>query len=273
LYLMVEAVDETFAAKHLGSKKAPIFKPVTYKLFEDLGENWAAYADTYDLKTEATAEQEQRVIEFARLVSHAEDGEFAARVGEFLDLEAFAKFLAGQVILSNYDSILSNGQNFYLYLDPRANKFGFIPWDLDLAWGAFFLLATTEERERASIWHPWVGENRFIERVMKVEEVRELYRAALENQLAQQFIPERLCARIDQVAAVLRDPITAESDYRRKKFEEAIASEWHEKPPRRGSGGENRPVHQLKRFIHKRAHAVRDQLDGKNKGMILRRQS
>ena len=31
-------------------------------------------------------------------------------------------------------------------------------------WGGFFLIGTARERERASIWHPWVGEHRFLER-------------------------------------------------------------------------------------------------------------
>ena len=127
LYLMVEAVDHEFAAERFGSKATPVFKPVTYNLFEHLGDEWSAYAPIYDLKTKATPEQQRRVIDFARLVSSATEAEFAARVGDFLDLDEFARFLAGQVLLPNYDGILSDGQNFYMYLDPRSNKFGFIP--------------------------------------------------------------------------------------------------------------------------------------------------
>ena len=100
LYLMVEAVDNEFAAERFGSKATPVFKPVTYDLFEHLGDEWSAYAPIYDLKTKATPEQQRRVIDFARLVSSATDAEFAARVGDFLDLDEFARFLAGQVLLS-----------------------------------------------------------------------------------------------------------------------------------------------------------------------------
>src|SRR6185503_4629098 len=139
LYLMVEPVDNEFAAGRFGSKQTPVFKPVTYNLFEYLGEDWSAYAPIYDLKTEATPAQKQHVIEFARLVSSGTDAAFAARAGDFLDLDAFARFLAVQVLLSNYDSILADGQNFYMVLDPRSNKLGFIPWDLDAAWGTFWL--------------------------------------------------------------------------------------------------------------------------------------
>jgi len=137
LYLMEEAVEAAFAAERFGSRKTPLFKPSTYTLFEYMGDDWSAYARIYDLKTEAAPGQRQRVIEFARLVSSAGDQEFAERVGGFLDLDEFARFLAVQVLLPNYDCLLSTGQNYYLYLGQRSNKFGFIPWDLDAAWGNF----------------------------------------------------------------------------------------------------------------------------------------
>jgi RNA polymerase sigma factor (sigma-70 family) len=271
LYVLVESVDEEFAGDRFGSKKTPIFKPVTYQLFEHVGDDWSAYAEIYDLKTRATQAQEKRVIDFSRLVSHASDEEFAGRVGDFLDLDEFARFLAGEVILSSYDSILANGQNFYIYLDPRSNKFGFIPWDLDLAWGGFFLLGSRQERERASIWHPWVGENRFIERVMAVPEFRRIYRGHLEDFLARLFVPERLHRRVDEMAAVVRGPVAAESDFRLNKFEQAVGTKPAERPQKHNPHGSDRPAYQLKRFIDKRAASVRQQLDGKSDGIILQR--
>jgi DNA-directed RNA polymerase specialized sigma24 family protein len=270
LYVMVEPVDRRFAADRFGSRKVPIFKPVTYELFESLGDDWSAYAEVYDVKTEATPEQQRRVIDFSRLVSYAGDAEFAERVGDFLDLEAFARFLAGQVILSNYDSLLFDGQNYYLYLDPASQKFGFIPWDLDQCWGGFALWLT-EERERANIWHPWVGKNRFLARVMEVEEFRKRYRASLEDYLARLFVPERLFRRMDELAKVIRPAVAAESDFRLQRFEQAVSDHWPELPPRGGSEWADRPVHQLKRFIVKRAHYVRLQLDNKTRGLTLKR--
>jgi RNA polymerase sigma factor (sigma-70 family) len=270
LYVMVEAVGEEFALEHFGSPKTPVFKPVTGELFKHLGDDWTAYEAIYDLKTEATAEQLQRVIEFARLVTRASDAEFARRLGEFLDLEKFARYLACEVLLSNYDSLLSNGQNFYLYLEPASNKFGFIPWDLDLSWGGFFLLGTTRDRERASIRHPWVGQHRLLERVMAVEEFQQLYRRQLEDLLARLFVPSRLHQRIDAVAQVIRSPIAAESDFRLRKFERAVSDQRRERSSEFGQGA-NRPAHQLKRFIEARAVSVRQQLGGKTEGIILKR--
>jgi len=271
LYVMPEAVDADFALERFGSKRTPIFKPVTYELFKHIGDDWAAYEAIYDLKTKATPEQLRRVIEFSRLVTHESDAEFAQRVGEFMDLEKFARYLACEVLLSNYDGFLSNGQNFYLYLDPSSNKFGFIPWDLDLSWGGFFLLGSRKDREVASIWHPWVGRHRLLERVMSVEAFRKLYRAQLEDLLAKFFIPDRLHQRIDAVAAVVRGPIAAESEFRLGKFEQAVNDKPRERTTGRNEQGANRPAHQLKRFIEARVKSVRDQLDGESDGVILER--
>jgi len=276
LYLMEEAVDGAFAAERFGSRKTPLFKPSTYKLFDYMGDDWSAYAPIYDLKTEATPKQRQRLIEFARLVTSASDQEFAEQVGGFLDLDEFARFLAVQVLLPNYDSILTTGQNFYLYLDQASNKFGFIPWDLDAAWGNFWI-ATKAEQQQSSIWRPWVGENRFLERVMAVDEFRRIYRTHLEDFLPRLYAPERLNQRIDTIAAAIREPVAAESPYRLDKFEQTVGL----KPiaPRRGwQIGINYPVpfrdlipaNDLKQFIAGRARSVRSQLAGESQGLLLK---
>jgi spore coat protein CotH len=173
------------------------------------------------------------------------------------------------VLLPNYDGILADGQNFYMYLDPRSNKLGFIPWDLDAAWGNFWI-ASRAEQERASIWHPWVGENRFIERVMAVEEFRRIYRSHLEDFLARLYVPDRLHRRIDEIAGVIRGPIAAESTFRLDKFEQEVG--WRPVHPSRGERPNtfNRPAQELKPFIDKRAASVRRQLDGKSSGMVLK---
>jgi RNA polymerase sigma factor (sigma-70 family) len=269
LYLMVEPVNAAFAADRI-ARNVPVFKPVTYRLFENLGDEWAAYAAIYDLKTRATKAEQQRVIDFARLVTFADSPEFAARLDEFLDLDEFARFMAGGVLLSAYDGILSTGQNFYVYLDPRSNQFGFVPWDLDIAWGGFFLLGTPGQQERASIWHPWVGENRFLERVFAVERFRTLYRAHLEDFLARLFVPERLKRRVDELAAVVGSAVAAESDFRFDKFEQAVGRK-PLKPAHNDRQGADRPAHRIKRFIDKRAASVREQLDGKSNGVIMNR--
>jgi spore coat protein CotH len=271
LYLLVENPDGEWARERFAATNVALFKPVTLELFSDLGSNWSAYQRIYDPKTRLSEADQARVMGFARLVSHADDSEFARQVGAWVDVEEFCRFLACEVLLSNYDGILSNGQNFLMYLDPRTQRFGFIPWDLDHAWGEFPFLGTADQRERASIWTPWIGKNRFLERMLQVDAVRTLYRQELERLLSTQFDPERLGRRIDELAGTLRPLIEEWSEDRLARFEVAVSDQWTDGPRDGNPTGGDRPVWQLKRFIRNRAENVRAQLDGREEGGVITR--
>lgn len=272
LYVLPENVDAEWAEETFGVTHVALFKPVTLELFQYLGEAWPAYEEIYDPKTPLSEAQQRRLIELARFHTTATDDEFAAGIADYIDLDEFAQFLACEAALCHYDGLLANGQNFFLYLDPRAGRFGFIPWDLDHSWGAFPFFSTAEQRERASIWRPWVGANRFLERMMKVEDFKRRYRAALERLVDRFFVPERLKERIDRLAAVIRPALAEESPRKLAKFEIAVADQWADGPRDGNPFDENRPTYQLKRFVKARAQNLRDQLDGKTEGVVLTRQ-
>ena len=285
LYSLVEDIDNHFAEKNFGTKKGAIFKPVTRELFNDLGTDWAKYQQSYDAKTELTAVQKQRVFDFARLVTKANNQEFDARVGEFLDLKEFARFMAVTVYLSTLDSILGMGQNFFVYLDPKSNKFEFLPWDLDNSFGQFPLAGTQEEREQLSILRPWQGENRFIERVFHVPAFQKLYRARLAEFSGTLFQPERFTNQVNTVAAAIRNAVKEESAEKLAKFDKAGAGEsvTRERPGgngMRGGGGGGggfgprgpgggMTMKPIKAFVPVRSQSVADQLAGKSEGKII----
>lgn len=99
LYSLSETVDKQFARRHFGTKRGAIFKPVTPSLFADLGADWSAYNQTYDPKEALYEEQKKAVMDLCRLVTQADDKEFAAHVGEFIDLPEFARLMAVMVYL------------------------------------------------------------------------------------------------------------------------------------------------------------------------------
>jgi hypothetical protein len=264
LYVLVENPDKDWAREQFGVDGMALFKPVTYELFKDLGEDWKAYEGIYDPKTTVQPEHARRVMDLAKLVTHADDAAFAARIGEFIDLDEFALFLAGQALLSNYDGILSNGQNFLLYLDPRDGRFGFIPWDLDHCWGEFGLVGTREQREQASLWHPWIGVDRFLERMLAVGPVRDRYRRELERLRATLFLPDRLSHRLDELANVVRPFIAEESGDRLARFEVAVSG-----TP--ADLARDRAAFSHKRFFTARATSVTEQLEGRSEGAVLTR--
>ena len=275
LYVLIEDIGGAFAKDRFGEKDAPIFKPVTYDLFDTRSHDWKNYRQIYDIKTKATEKQWKRIEEFAKIVTDASDEEFAQKLPDYLDLDEYAAFVAGHVLMSSYDGYFSNGQNFYMYLDPRSNKFGFIPWDQDHGWGEFGYVDTTDNREHASIWKPGAYKNLLLNRVMEVEAFKKIYRQKLEQALAGPFTVERLYREVDRLAAVIRPAIAAESDFRLQRFDLAISTNWVSGPRDAGrdwrsSEGPRAPAHQIKRFIENRTKSIRAQLDGAEEGVKIR---
>ena len=277
LYSIVENVDKNFTFSRFGTKRGSLFKPVTRQVFEDLGDHWAAYQRAYLPKTPILEHEANRVIAFSKLVSHAGDREFADRLEEFLDLDEFARFMAVTVWLSNMDSILSMGQNFYVYLHPKTEQFQFLPWDFDHSFGQFPMAGSADEIEHLSLQHPWNGRVLFLERVFKVEKFQRLYVAHLQAFSRTLFQPARIQAKVDELAPVLRPSVSLESASLLARFDRVVSGQ----PDSQGGfggpgfggpgGGFGQSVKPIKTFVTVRAASVNDQLAGKTPGATLSR--
>lgn len=267
LYSLVENVDKHFAERHFATKRGALFKPVTPSLFADLGDDWSKYKQTYDPKDEIVPEQAQQVIRFCKLVTKADDAKFAAEVGHYIDLEECARFFAVMVWLADLDGLLGPGQNFYLHLHPKSQLFTFIPWDQDHSWGQFAMRGTQEQRENLSIHKPWQGENRFLERLFKVEAFKKLYLARMNEFSKTIFKPERFAPQMDELAKALRPAVQEESETKLTRFDAAVAGESVGGGGFRPFGGQR--TKPIKPFAKIRAQSVTDQLAGKSDGQVL----
>ena len=228
LYSVVEDVDSNFAEERFGTREGAIFKPSTQSLFTYLGDDWAKYKQIYDAKTELTAAQKQRVLDFAKLVTSGSDADFTERLATFIDVDEFARYMAINVWLANMDSILAMGQNFYLYLDSATNKFQIMPWDLDLSFGGM------GGGSDLSVEHPWRGQNRFLERLFAADSFKKAYLARMAEFNTSLFQEERLKKQVDETAAVIRAAVKEESEAKLTSFDKSVAGEY---TPGRGGPG------------------------------------
>ena len=255
LFTLVENPDEPFVAARGLPETGAIFKPVTSSLFADLGRDWRRYNQTYDPKTTLTPAQQQRVMDFAGIVTRASDTEFAAKAPEYLDLDNTARFLAVTVWLSDIDGILGSGQNYYVYLDPRTNRFSFMAWDQDHSFGQFFR-GSQRDRERLSIDRPWSGTNRFLDRLFKLPAFKTAYLRYIEEFGRTLFAPDRLAAQVDAIAVLIRPAVKAESGERLRRLEETVAG----RRPHVDDQMFDEANTPIKPFIKARAQSIAEQL-------------
>ena len=216
LYSISENVDENFVEERFGTKKGAIFKPSTSSLFTDWGADWSAYNQSYDPKTDLTDAQKQRVIDLGRLVSSASDEEFAAKIGDFVDLDDFARYFAVLVWIANYDSLLQNGQNFYTFLNPQTNRMQFIAWDQDFSFG------NGRSNGGVSIYSPYTGQ-RFVTRLFGVETFRAKYLARMAEYSERLFLPERFAQQVREIGPAIRPSIELEGAEWLTAFDQIVA--------------------------------------------------
>lgn len=220
LYSISENIDEDFMEHRFQTRGGAILKPSTPAPFTFLGNDWAAYNQIYDPKTDLTDAEKQRLIEFCRLVSSARDEEFNARIGDFLDIDQFARYFAVLVWIANADSLLQNGQNYYVYLHPRTRKLIFSAWDQDGSFGNFRVNATNW-----TIHSPWSGANPFLTRVYGVEAFRTAYLARMAEFTKTIFLPQRFAEQITRIAPALRPAVAEEGTQWLTGFDQIAAGQ------------------------------------------------
>jgi len=173
LYTIAEQIDDRFLRRHFGAAPSLVLKPEG-AIGMPKRPDWKAIERMYDPKGKPKAADKRRFQDFLAFVHDSSDTDFAGKVGDWIDIDAFAKFLAGTVVTSSLDSILVGGHNYYIVLHPTTGKFHFLPWDLDLAFGGFPLAGA--DGVRLSIDKPAVAQEVLIRRFLDVPRCRERYR-------------------------------------------------------------------------------------------------
>lgn len=258
VFTVVEQVDKSFLKAHFGNGNGLLLKPEGIRGLPHFGADPKAYEATYVRKDEADDGEWKRLVDLTLLINGADEGVFREHIGEYLDLESFARFLAANTALASMDGFLGLGHNYYLYLVPKTNKFVFIPWDLDLAFGAFPMYGSAAQLLDLSIEHPHVGQNKLIDQLLAMLEFKAAYREQLKR-ISNDVFAEKLGKEAAAVEGALKPALAKDK---------AAAEARNERPGGGMFGGGmfgGQPV-TMASFIEKRKQSIDDQLTGKNKG-------
>lgn len=253
LYAVVEQVDTQFLKTHFGDGKGLLLKPEGIRGLPHLGDDPAAYETVYNVKSKPGRGDGKRLVELTRLINKADEAEFREQIGDYLDVGAFVRFLAVNTLLASLDGFIGMGHNYYLYLSPETGKFAFIPWDLDLAFGAFTFYGNPEQLADLSLDHPHLGENKLIDRLLAMPDVKQAYRNELKRIAGELFTVEKLGAQLAEIEALAKEPLTREREAAKARKEGGGFGP---------SGGAMFASLPLDAFIAKRTASVAAQLAG-----------
>jgi putative membrane-bound dehydrogenase-like protein len=260
LYTLVENVDAVFLADRFKTDKGLLMKPARMRGPHYLGGEWEKYKGQYQPQNEATKEQSQRVMDFAKLINQGSDEQFRKEIGSYLDVDDFLRFLACNALLSNLESFFALGHNYFLYLNGDTNKFVFIPADLELSQANFTFFGTPDQQMDLSLAHPYPGESKLADRLLAIKDVSDKYQKIVKEIAGKAFTKDVLLKEIDAIEKTTKEPLAREA--------KAMAAR-KEGPPSFGPpGGKTVPPPELRTFVDKRLASVTAQLDGKSKGFV-----
>lgn len=183
--------------------------------------------------------------------------DFAAKLGEYVDLENFGSYLAAAAWMVNMDSPLHTGQNHYLYLRPDNQKLMFLPWDQDESWGQ--VVGTQEQRNDLSILQPWLRQIPALQRIFGAEAFRKVYLLKLAQLTLGPGAPKVIASQVDELAALLRPSLLEESAQTADLFDQSVAG----KPVRHMVGIGLNEFLPIKSFVAARQPSVLIQLTTK----------
>ena len=131
LRLAVEHPDEEWYEDHFDDEDGLLYKADSEGDYSFRGDEAEAYTDVFDQKV--GDDDLDPLIDFLDFINNADDMTFADELGDRLDVEAFATYLAFQDLIGNFDDIDGPGNNSYLQYDTTTGRFTVVSWDLNLA--------------------------------------------------------------------------------------------------------------------------------------------
>ena len=261
LFTVVENVDARFFADRFGSDKGLAMKPFRVRGIDFLGNDWDRYRGQYLPQREATKDEARRVIEFAKLVNQSSDEEFRRQITSFIDVDAFLRFLAANALTSNLESFFALGHNYTLYLDPKTNKFSFIPGDLEFSFANFMLMGSADQLMDLSVMKPYPGENKLPDRLLAIKDVNDKYRKLLKELSTTVFTKDQLVKDADAI-----DQATKETREKRPRLLQRERNLHRASVVRRGAWDRSRRT--SRRSPGSAAHPLQRSSPGRAKAML-----
>ncbi|GIM62463.1 hypothetical protein Pve01_76540 [Planomonospora venezuelensis] len=132
LRLVVQNLDEEWEAENFSSDGS-LYKSEAEGDWSWRGDDPDSYTDVFDQET--GDDDLTPLIDLLDFLNNSSDEDFVAELPERLDVQAFARYLAFEEVVDNFDDIDGPGNNSYLRWGAESGAFTVVAWDHNLAFG------------------------------------------------------------------------------------------------------------------------------------------
>ena len=192
VYSHVESVRKLLLKRGFSDNKGTLYEGTVVDFFE----GWDA---SFENKVGEDAIGRKKINQLIEVLEQNNLPDMEKAIGEFVDLDSFYTFWAVEGLIGFWDGYTANNNNFFVYLNPKTEKFHFLPWGLDCAFEKYSKLPGNNRRAPLSV----KTKGRVAYRLYQIESCRQRYARTLKEIMDEHWDEEELIAEIDRRHAVL----------------------------------------------------------------------
>src|SRR5678815_630476 len=189
VYVDVEAVNKTFLRGHFADPEGNLYEGT----LSDFRAGWEA---SFEAKTNESTADGSDLAALTTALEAPDDG-LLARLAQVIDVDAFIRFWAAEILVAHWDGFTSDTNNFFVYHDSTSGKLTFIPWGPDMSFvstgSPFNLFSPISVQATAML----------ARRLYLLPETRDRYVAAMHDLLATVWNETALTSEVDRMAALI----------------------------------------------------------------------
>jgi hypothetical protein len=248
LYTFIEQIDKTFLGTNFADNDGNLFKGDPMGSLQWYGSMDTSYYHRYELKTNDSINDWSDLVYLIDKINNTAPQNFFDSMETVMSTTSFIKYWVMNILFANLDSYNGSGHNYYLYHDPDLEKFYFITWDVNEAFGCFTQGMSVSQLENLSISYLPNGRP-LVQKMLADPSYINLYEMMLCDYILQDFNSAYLDPIIDSISNVIRPSVYADT----KKF---FTSQQFEDNRTITTGGASA----LKPFISNRYASISSQL-------------
>jgi len=230
LYLMVEDIDKKFLKRNFGNKKGTLVKGEPKAYLDWHGKDSENYLKKYKVKNGDKKRTIEQLISLIDIINNFEgtDEMFETALDSTFNIKNCLKAWAVNNVLVNIDAYnLYYPHNFYLYYNPKTNKFEWINYDGNYSFGAWSPIFSLEQMEALDIYYVKEDTKKqpLVTKLLKENiRIKQTYRAIIENEVLDYFVPKELNKKIETLKLLISESVYADSlkMYTNREFDENI---------------------------------------------------
>ncbi len=204
VYSHVETFDRPFLRREFGDDRGPLYEGTAVDFFDGREKDFENKLSMDKLGQDKIKQLlddlgRKKINQLIEILEQDNSHDIVQAIAELVDLDSFYSFWAVEGLIGFRNGYTANSNNFFIYLNPRTEKFHFLPWGVD---SAFEKYSSIEFSHPTTLAEKTMG--RITSRLYQIESVRQRYAKTLKEIMDQHWDENKLIAQIDRRQAMLK---------------------------------------------------------------------